>query len=161
MLILGVISASIFLGILSRVMELRSYDGGSYFSNEYENKSDISANEKRIHETENIYSTNNLSGDEMEFEFPLLTENQHMAENSAPTKTRNNKTKLDLSGYKLTPRKTDKDDLIPLNYAPVRGVIKTDKHKPVKEIYMEETQKNYITIPVSSVDIKWIKRIWE
>ena len=162
MIVLGVISVSAFLGILSRVMELYSSDGENYFSREYEYKRDMSANENRIHEIENMYSTEILSGDKMEFELSSISDNQRTAEISAPVKPRNNRTKLDLSGYKLTPRKTDKDDLIPRNDIPASGVIKTDKNKSAMNMYLsEETQKNYMTVPVSSVDLKWIKRIWE
>ena len=162
LLVMGVISVSVSLGVLSRVMELHSNEGESYSSREYENKRDMSANEKGIHEIENTYSTIILSGDKMEFELSSLTDNQRAAESSAPMKPRNNRTKLDLSRYKLTPRKTDKDFLIPLNDAPVSGVIKTDKNKPAMNMYSsEETQKNYMTVPIESVDLRWIKRIWE
>ena len=139
------------------MMELHFISEDSYPSqHEHRNKRDMAAEEN-----ENLYSTNDFQEENSELE-SSLSRDWRLTEGSTPARSTNNRTKIDLSGYHVTPRKMDTNDLIPQNNASAKGVIKADKNKPVKDIYlMQETQKNYITIPVESVDISWIKRIWE
>ena len=167
MLALGVISASVFLGMLSRfVIELHFSDEGARVSYGYEHRQNTAADEKETpEEIENILYSDDLfsvySEDDAEGEL-ILTEKERSPGRATPTGSKNRKNDLDLSGYNVTPRKTGVNDVIPPNNAPESGVIRADKNKPVKDMYLrEETQKSNITIPVESVDIEWIKRIWK
>ena len=140
------------------MMELHFNNEESYGSHEYNNKWDMAENGNS--EIVNAYSADYFSEDDTVLE-PLLSEDMRLTGSSTPIRSRNNRTKLDLSGYRITPRKMNNDDLIPQNNASVSGVIRADRNKPVRDMYYtEETQKNYMTIPVDSVDVGWIKRIW-
>ena len=169
-----VISASVFLGIISRFMTELHFNSNEESYAFHENDRDIAAGKKvneETHETheeiEGITLTDffsNFPEDNIEIELSPPARNQRSTERSAPARSQNeDETIVDLSEYHITSRRMDKSDIIPYNNAPTSGVIRPDKNRPpVKDMYLrEETRRSNITIPIESVDIKWIKRIWE
>ena len=157
-ILFGVILAGVFSGIALRLItELHFNDEGSYVSHQYEEKLNENAAENGVNEIENVTLSEDISFDtsiDNDLSFPA--ENKNPAYSST-TKSRNrniNIRKQQLSGYEVIPRKTGKDELIPRKNTPIRY----DKNNNNQEMYFNEmTQKNYMTMPTESIDIK---KIW-
>ena len=162
MFALGVISASVFFGMISRfVIELHFNEAASVSRGREHRQNSVVDEKENPEEIESVlysddfYSIYPEDGEEGELTLTKIKR--------SPGRTISPRAKdLDLSGYNVTPRKAGINDVIPPNSTPESGVIKPDKNKPVKDMYLrEETQKSNITIPVEPVDIEWIKRIWK
>jgi len=102
--------------------------------------------------------TSVFSGEDMGLELMPLPQNQNSTGRLTPARPSNeNESKLDLSEYRTYSREMDTSDLIPNNNEPTSGVIRPDKSR----IRIEETQRSNITIPIESINVEWLKRLWD
>ena len=155
------ILTSIFSGVLLRLLMEFHFNNGenhAYHRNERDTTADRKETYGEIATVISADITPVFSDEDMGFELIPLPQNQNSTGSLTPARPSNeNESTLDLSEYHIYPRQMDKSDLIPVNNEPTSGVIRPDKSRT----RIEETQRSNITIPIESINIEWLKRLWD